>query len=62
MQKNVWATSELRQMNEYKETFKGLKKEKLINCTNDDNIITQIIYDVTTVKKTSEITSEQLLE
>ena len=52
-------TSELSQMNA---NIKKKKiKEQFINGINYDDMMTQIKWELTTVKKTSEITNKQVL-
>ena len=42
-----------------------MKRQKVIKqfkkCIDDDNIMTEIIRELTTIEKTNEITSEQIL-
>ena len=61
MLKNGWVTSE-KKGNEcnYKEKD-GRLKEQFINGINDDDEITDIMRELTTIKKANESTSEQVL-
>ena len=45
---------------DYKEKVRKLK-ELFINGMNDDDMMTEIIRELTTIKKTNEITSDQVL-
>ena len=45
----------------YKEKDRRLK-EQFINGINDDKMMAEIIGELTTVKKTTEITSEQVID
>ena len=59
MLQNEWVTSELRQMNA--DIMKMKIKEHFINSINKDHMMSEFIQELTTIKKTSKSTSEQVL-
>ena len=60
MLRNRRVTSEEKVMNVGTKK-KGILKEQFINGINDDGVITEIIRELTAIKKKNEVTREQVL-
>ena len=58
--KSGWAGCKLRPQTKYKEYDRRLK-EQFINGLDDETIIVEIIKELTALKETSEVSSEQTL-